>query len=100
MERTQRYARCEQPKRSSTLSKTEANARQSAKVEETRKPESRMMRQVSRPVRRGARRKGRKDLARSLPYYHKAWAADQHAQRAARRATRDAGEPAEVDLWC
>ena len=28
-----------------------------------------MMRQVSRPVRRGAGRKGRKDLARSLPYY-------------------------------
>ena len=26
-----------------------------------------MMRQVSRPVRRGAGRKGRKDLARSLP---------------------------------
>jgi len=41
--------------------------RQTAKVKETRKPESRMMRQVSCPVRRGAGRKGRKDLARSLP---------------------------------
>jgi hypothetical protein len=59
-----------------------------------------MMRQVSRPVRRGAGGKGRKDLARSLPYYHKAWAADQQAQRAARRATKDAGDLAEADLWC
>src|SRR4030095_359170 len=41
--------------------------KQTATVKETRKPESRMMRQVSCPVRRGARRKGRKDLARSLP---------------------------------
>src|SRR6266566_3905319 len=32
--------------------------RQTAKVKETRKPESRMMRQVSSPVRRGAGRKG------------------------------------------
>ena len=40
--------------------------RQTAKVKETRKLESRMMRQVSCPVRRGAGRKGRKDLARSL----------------------------------
>jgi hypothetical protein len=31
--------------------------------------------------------------------YHKAWAADQEAQRAARRATRDAGDPSEGDLW-
>ena len=38
-----------------------------AKAKETRKLESRMMRQVSSPVRRGAGRKGRKDLARSLP---------------------------------
>ena len=38
-----------------------------AKVKETRELESRMMRQVSSPVRRGAGRKGRKDLARSLP---------------------------------
>src|SRR5215831_9815195 len=38
-----------------------------AKVKETRKPESRMMRQVSSPVRRRAGGKGRKtDLARSL----------------------------------
>ena len=44
--------------------------RQTAKVKETRKPESRMMRQVSCPVRRGAGRKGRKDLARSLPNCH------------------------------
>ena len=29
-----------------------------------------MMRQVSCPVRRGAGRKGRKDLARSLPSFH------------------------------
>ena len=29
-----------------------------------------MMRQVSSPVRRGAGRKGRKDLARSLPSFH------------------------------
>jgi len=36
------------------------------KVKETRKLESRMMRQVSSPVRRRAGRKGRKDLARSL----------------------------------
>src|SRR5438445_13070950 len=41
--------------------------RQTATVKETRKPESRMMRQVSCPVRRGAGRKGRQDLARSLP---------------------------------
>src|SRR5215813_8569918 len=40
-----------------------------AKVKETRKLESRMMRQVSSPVRRGAGRKGRKDLARSLPSF-------------------------------
>jgi hypothetical protein len=44
--------------------------RQTATVKETRKPESRMMRQVSCPVRRGAGRKGRKDLARSLPSFH------------------------------
>jgi hypothetical protein len=44
--------------------------RQMAKVKETRKPESRMMRQVSSPVRRGAGRKGRKDLARSLPSFN------------------------------
>jgi hypothetical protein len=43
--------------------------RQTATVKETRKPESRMMRQVSCPVRRGAGRKGRKDLARSLPNF-------------------------------
>src|SRR4030095_12728412 len=43
--------------------------RQRAKVKETRKPESRMMRQVSSPVPRGAGRKGRKDLARSLPSF-------------------------------
>jgi hypothetical protein len=43
--------------------------RQTAKVKETRKPESRMMRQVSCLVRRGAGRKGRKDLARSLPSF-------------------------------
>ncbi len=30
--------------------------------------------------------------------YHKAWAADQKAQREARRATRDAGAPSEADL--
>src|SRR4030095_6969702 len=41
--------------------------RQRAKVKETRKPESRMMRQVSSPVRRGAGRKARKALAPSLP---------------------------------
>ena len=40
-----------------------------AKVKETRELESRMMRQVSSPVRRGAGRKGRKDLARSLPNF-------------------------------
>ena len=57
-----------------------------------------MMRQVSRPVRRGAGGKGRKDLARSLPYYHKAWAADQRAQREARRATRDTGDASASDL--
>ena len=38
-----------------------------AKVKETGKLESRMMRQVSSPVRWGAGRKGREDLARSLP---------------------------------
>ena len=65
MARTSRYARCGEPKRSCTLSKTAATA----KVKETRKPESRMMRQVSCPVRRGAGRKGRKDLARSLPNF-------------------------------
>ena len=43
--------------------------RQTATVKETRKPESRMMRQVSCPIRRGAGRKGRKDLARSLPSF-------------------------------
>src|SRR5215510_14474661 len=43
--------------------------RQMAKVKETRKPESRMMRHVSSPVQRGAGRKGRKDLARSLPSF-------------------------------
>jgi hypothetical protein len=43
--------------------------KQEATVKETRKPESRMMRQVSSPVRRGAGRKGRKDLARSLPSF-------------------------------
>src|SRR4029450_4359840 len=43
--------------------------RQTAKVKEIRKLESRMMRQVSCPVRRGAGRKGRKDLARSLPNF-------------------------------
>ena len=41
-----------------------------AKVKETRELESRMMRQVSSPVRRGAGRKGRKDLARSLPNFN------------------------------
>ena len=30
--------------------------------------------------------------------YHKAWAADQKAQRAARRVTRDAGDAFEADL--
>src|SRR6266446_4174614 len=54
MERMYWYARCEQPKPSRTLSKTEAKA----KVEETRKPESRMMRQVSSTVRRGTGGKG------------------------------------------
>jgi hypothetical protein len=32
------------------------------------------------------------DLARNLPNYHKEWAADQKAQRAARRATRETGD--------
>src|SRR5712691_7417241 len=54
MERMYWYAKCEQPKPSRTLSKTEAKA----KVEETRKPESRMMRQVSSTVRRGTGGKG------------------------------------------
>jgi hypothetical protein len=40
-----------------------------AKVKETRKLESRMMRQVSSPVRRRAGRKGHTDLARSLSYF-------------------------------
>ena len=62
MDRTSRYARCEPPKRSLTLSKTAANK---AKVKETRKPESRMMRQVSSPVRRGAGEKA--DGPRSQP---------------------------------
>ena len=44
--------------------------RYTATVKATRKPESRMMRQVSCPVRRGPGRKGRKDLARSLPSSH------------------------------
>jgi hypothetical protein len=47
--------------------------RQTAQVKETRKPESRMMRQVSSPVRWGAGRKGRKDLARNLPSFHATW---------------------------
>jgi hypothetical protein len=41
--------------------------RQTAKVKETRKLESRMMRQVSSPVRRRAGRKGRKNGPRSQP---------------------------------
>ena len=41
-----------------------------AKVKEIRKLESRMMRQVSSPVRRRAGRKGHTDLARSLSYFN------------------------------
>src|SRR2546428_10663621 len=55
MKGAQRYARSNEPQRHWILSKHEAK---DAKVKETRKPESRMRRQVSRPVRRGARRKG------------------------------------------
>jgi hypothetical protein len=32
--------------------------------------------------------------------YHKAWAADQQAQRAARRVTRDTGDASSSDLLC
>jgi hypothetical protein len=32
--------------------------------------------------------------------YHKAWAADQKAQREARRATRDTGDASASDLSC
>src|SRR2546428_2769737 len=55
MKGAQRYARSNEPQRHWILSKHEAK---DAKVKETRKPESRMRRQVSSPVRRGARRKG------------------------------------------
>ena len=69
MDRTSRYARCGEADTFLNIIEDHGK-RYEAKVKETRKLESRMMRQVSSPVRRRAGRKGHTDLARSLSYFN------------------------------